>query len=324
MPARSRRLEPGIARTASGFSAYLRVHGRLLYKRFPPSATIDEMRSWRDRKRRELGGTKADRGTLAHDAMRYLAAVDAMISYVQREADINAWLAVFGHRSRAGLRPDEIRAQLHAWKTSGLAGSTVNHRRSALSHLYTVLDGKSAWNPLREIPPFKEPAPVARGVPMATVRRILRKMPRSATKARLTWLAWTGMRPSELTRLTPSDVDARRKLARVSTAKGGRPREIPLHRAARAAWREIVKRKALGPFSLASARHSLLLACQKANVTPIRIYDLRHSFLSAMRAGGADLADVQALAGHSSIRLTARYAPIVTRKLRQAVERIGR
>ena len=39
--------------------------------------------------------------------------------------------------------------------------------------------------------------------------------------------------------------------------------------------------------------------------------------------GGADLADVQELLGHRDIRTTRRYAPVVSGKLREAVDRLA-
>ena len=89
------------------------------------------------------------------------------------------------------------------------------------------------------------------------------------------------------------------------------------------AWRKMLKADALGPFSVQSTRKSLVRACKKVGVPPFRVYDLRHSFLSALRKSGADLSDVQAQAGHTDIRLTRRYAPTITTKLRAAVAVLG-
>jgi integrase len=202
-----------------------------------------------------------------------------------------------------------------------LAPNTCNHRRVALGHLFTVLDGKSAYNPVREVPPFQLPPPTKRGVPMDIVKKVLAEIDGPKTRARLEVLAWTGLRPSELMRLTPALVDVKAGIAIVPTAKGGPPREIPFTKA-RQAWQRMIKVNALGKFSVQSTRKSLVRACRKVGVSPLRVYDLRHSFLSALRRHGADLADIQAIAGHTDIALTRRYAPTITEKLKRAVGRV--
>jgi integrase len=50
-------------------------------------------------------------------------------------------------------------------------------------------------------------------------------------------------------------------------------------------------------------------ACEKTGVTA-RIHDLRHSYASRMLAGGATLAEVRDLLGHSSITVTEKYLHI--------------
>jgi hypothetical protein len=46
-------MERGIRKTRFGFEAYARVRGRQVSRRFPPTATIEEMRAWREHRRPE-------------------------------------------------------------------------------------------------------------------------------------------------------------------------------------------------------------------------------------------------------------------------------
>ena len=73
------RLPKGIARTVFGFRAYVRVNGQLVSKRFPPEASIREMKHLREQQRVELrkGAPVRRRPTLADDLKRYLAAIAA-------------------------------------------------------------------------------------------------------------------------------------------------------------------------------------------------------------------------------------------------------
>ena len=90
---------------------YVRVHGQLLTKRFPVSATLPILRAWRDETIRShrLTGSKAARGTLAGDVAIYLRAVASMPTYADRQRDLEQWLERFGHRARWTLTPVEIR-----------------------------------------------------------------------------------------------------------------------------------------------------------------------------------------------------------------------
>jgi len=317
-----KRVDRGIYKTPYGYRVRIRIHKRLHTKRFPPTHTLDALRRWRDDHTRAHRKKKTARGTLAKDAEAYLAAVKGMPTFADRKHALDQWTNRYGDEPRWMLTPEVIRTQLAAWKASGLANNTVNHRRTALSHLFTVLDGKNEYNPVREIPPYPLPPPIRRGLPMRIVVKVLKKIQGPKTRARLEVLAWTGLRPSELMRLTPGLVDTKRGVALVPTAKGGPPREIAF-RLAVPAWKKLLKADALGKFSPQSARKQLHRACKAAKVPPFRVYDLRHSFLSALRQHGADLSDVQAQAGHSDIALTRRYAPTITAKLRKAVRQLG-
>lgn len=323
-----KRLDRGIWKTKYGYRVCVRVGRVLTRKRFPPTYTLDSLRRWREDHIRLHRQNSNSRGTFAADVELYLRTVAAMPTYTDRVREIKAWLERFGEEPRWKITPDAIRRQLAEWRVGNvamgrkpLAPNTCNHRRMALSHLFTVLDGKNAFNPVREVPRFPLPPPIRRGVPLRIVTKVLQQIEGKKTQARLEVLAWTGMRPSELARLTPAHIDEKRRVALVPTAKGGPPREIPFVLAMKA-WKKLVRLGALGRFSKGSARKSLRLACKKAGVPPFRIYDLRHSYLSALRASGADLSDVQAVAGHSDIKLTKRYAPTITAKLQQAVGRI--
>lgn len=313
-----RRIDRGIYQTPYGFRIMMSIGGKLETKRFPPSYTLSALQRWRDEHIRLHRPHRAIRGTLAADVEHYLKAVAAMPTFSDRERQIEAWLVRFGKRPRWTLRPDELRAQLADWRTT-LAPNTCNHRRSALSHLYTVLDGKSAYNPLRDVPPYKLPPPIKRGLPLATILTALRRVKGKQTRVRLLVLLWTGMRPSELMRVGLGDLDLDRGRCYVRTAKGGPPREIALNRSAIKAFKVFARREAWGPFSVQSIRKSLVRASKQAPALPIfRVYDLRHSFALALREAGADLSDIQAQLGHTDISLTKRYAPTVLEKLETA------
>jgi len=133
------------------------------------------------------------------------------------------------------------------------------------------------------------------------------------------------MRPSELMRVLRAHTDLEAGVCEVFTVKGGQPRLVHLNRSAVKALRRFFREGMEGAFSVASMRKCLVRACKAKPPLPLmRVYDLRHSHATAMRKAGADLADVGHQLGHSSPRLTRRYAPVVLEKLKAVGETVRR
>jgi integrase len=290
---------------------------------------VDILRKDAQRATKRIAG-----GTFAQDVETYLKAVKAMPTYKWRKADLEAWIAVFGTRRRSDITSDEIRAVLHDWRLTGrlirrrwcelatrketwvnvgrapLSDSACNHRRTALMHLYHVLDGKSAINPVRDVPRFREPDPEPRGIPLERVGLILAAMPDSATKARCLVMAWTGIPHATLMQIQPEHVrwdEHAVYVPRRRKGKGTKARVLPLLPQAVSAFRMMQRYTAWGAFSRDSLRRSLHRACDAIGVPRIRPYDLRHSFGTAAYQLTGDIRAVQALLDHSDAKLTARY-----------------
>lgn len=141
----------------------------------------------------------------------------------------------------------------------------------------------------------------------------------------------TGMRFGEITHLRFRDVTLREKLITVTgeTAKSGRTRVIPMnleaHRILGAFKGEpsdyIFPGEAGGRLTTIKKAWKALL--KAAEITGFRLHDLRHSFASRVKRGGADLYVVQRLLGHSSPMMTQRYAHLQPDDLRAAVEKVA-
>jgi integrase len=151
----------------------------------------------------------------------------------------------------------------------------------------------------------------------------------------------TGMRPSELIGLTWGSIDLCAGTLTISQAiatvgnetfegdpksrAGKRTLTLPTevvallraHRASQnqrrlllgASWQDhnLVCASAVGTaVALRNLNHRFSALCAKAGVPRIRPYDLRHSAISLLLAGGADLKAVSEVVGHSDPRLTAR------------------
>lgn len=90
------------------------------------------------------------------------------------------------------------------------------------------------------------------------------------------------------------------------------------------ALRLFAARGAWGAFSQSSLYKSWKLACDDADVPFFNPYKLRHSYATALRAEGVDLADVGALLWHKSPKTTARYAGVALHKLTAAAGALQR
>lgn len=210
-------------------------------RRFPPEASRKTIRAWQDETRTELRKIVAQgpqAGTRAGDAEDYLGTVAGMAGIVERTRHTDEWLAAFGHRRRPTITPVEIRRQLKQWRVERkLSASSLNHRRTALQHLWSVLDGKGERNPVRSVPRYREPDAAPRGLPWPLIRSILLTMPPSVTRLRLAIMATTGLPHATLGRLTAADVDTdRRVYHRPGRLKGAGTKGALMPLTRRAAW----------------------------------------------------------------------------------------
>jgi integrase len=318
-------------------------------RHFPKGTDVRVMQAWRDDERARLRlqrKARATSGTFEYDAQKYLDTVTALSSYAERVADIARWKVIFGTRQRDMITSREIREVRDRWMTEprGLApdgktplppyaASTINHRLRALSNLWTVLDGRRAPNPVREVPEAPEPDALPRALSYDLIERIIaavtdrsrpikgqgNKDTVSLTKVRLRVMAYTGLTYSQLARLTPASVDLQAGsmlVGRRRKGKGAKPRRLPLLPAAIDAFRALAAAQAWGPFSGDSVRKTFLLAVGKVRtqlaregleLAPIRPNDLRHSMGSLVYRATGSREAARDLLQHESVRTTERY-----------------
>lgn len=149
----------------------------------------------------------------------------------------------------------------------------------------------------------------------------------------------TGIRVSELAKLSLYDVDTEERTVRIILGKGRKDRRLPLTRAAASA---IDAYLAFGRPKL-GARHSpyLFLAnrggylhraigslivrqwAARAGITHKRVtcHTLRHSIATHLLKGGADIRQIQVLLGHRSLKSTERYTRVELSDLREVIRR---
>jgi len=119
----------------------------------------------------------------------------------------------------------------------------------------------------------------------------------------------------------PLSAPVRQLLAEIKHAADQRPaganRELspfvfPAQRTARKGAGHLVEIK--GPWAA---------ICKAAQLSGVRVHDLRHSYASILASAGLSLPVIGALLGHTQPQTTARYAHLFDDPLRAATERVG-
>ncbi len=346
--------EKGIRELPNGrLRAYGRAQGTFFEHTFPAGTELGEVRTWRRQERVRIELDLRARHepppatTFAQDAKTYLDTVKAMPTWSERVKHIGEWTELFGDRPRATVTSADIRAQRDRWLTTGprmewkrvggkhqwvkvykpLSASAVNHRLRALENLWTVLDGRHAPNPVREVPEAAEPEADARAIPLPLMRAIIDTMPDTKTRARLEVIAWCGLPHKTIMRLRPEDVHLAQRALWVpgrKKGKGTRGRLLPLTTDGVRAVKHFVQHDGFGPFSPSSLYKSFQVACRKLGLEGLRPYDARHTFGTAALAA-TDPHTAQLLMGLSTPKLVERYGrAAVNPMLVEAARKLGR
>ena len=318
----------GIRRRRGGWRVEVRVHRTLYTKQFPLETPVGEMRDWRDDQVDRFSGGRPTSGSFGADIETYLGRVAAMPTYHQRAAHLELWARELGHdRPRRTITPEEIDIVLQGWLEDRAPG-TVRKRRTALQSFFAKMNGKKSreTNPVKasENPPV--PKPEARGLDYFRIAAAIAAMPThrdtkpglparlslSAIRARV--LAYTGLPPGILKQVRPTDLQFTAGTVRVvprHKGAGVEARTLSLTSEGLAAFQDFHAAHAYGPFATESLNRAFKRGCKKAGLDPtaIHLYDLRHSFLTALYQVTRDLATVGRLGLHAEgSKVTARYA----------------
>jgi len=334
---------PGIRWFRDKWRASVSVGGRgarrTLSTLFPSDTPTREMRAWQEAAKVRLRATAdADAElqpragpaqTLEEAAHAYLLTVTAMPSYESRCADVLAWRRALGHVRLDALTVRDLLTTVNTWRKAGTAVSTLNHRRTALVACLALHDAALATLARDTLPYTVEPLPVPRELPYPLIRQLLAAMPPSKASAFLVVMAETGLPPETLRKLTPADVDERRRRVTLGVRqKGGKVAGVvlPLTPAAVFAFAAYRTEDAWGGVT----RQTLCIVWDRAcavvrqagtAVPPCTPYILRHSFAGrVLDATGGDIQALQQLLQHRDLETSMRYAR--SRAQRAAVDAI--
>lgn len=240
-----------------------------------------------------------------------------------------------------------IRSYRAALLEQGISSRSANRKLSALRSFFKFAQrrGIVEANPTSNLQSAKVPRRLPVFLDVEEMRRLL-EAPGNSTwyaardRAILETLYSTGMRVSELCRLTPDCLDLEGAVA-TAHGKGKKERIVPLGRFAIMALRKYLEaRAALSPhigqreteaifinkngtrLTDRSVRRILKRSCRDAGIRKhVSPHTLRHSFATHMLDAGAELRSVQELLGHEDLSTTQIYTHLTTSRLKEIYEK---
>jgi integrase len=324
------RIARGIFQDQYGYFVIWPLLGRLRKKRFPPDTPVTQLKAYRRQQvdlaiqRKQTQGT----GRIARDIVRFLRQRKGRPGYVSDRGKLRAWARRFPHQSRWALTREDCAIAVAEWLDQGYSAWEIRKRVRLFKALYRALDGKYLETPLDDLvlPPIPKARPVP--VPDSVIRSValelarherLRYLRTAKTRARFLVLATTGMRPAQLKRTQPHDVDLDQRVWFVPPSKGDNGTLVYLNDDMRAAWELFRTAAAWGRYDTRNFGRTLQRCGWPAGVRP---YTLRHSVGISLSHLGVDLGDIQAHYGHTTPTTTRIYVPTEFQKAKQASERI--
>jgi len=229
------------------------------------------------------------------------------------------------------------RHQVQAFHSSlaalGLKPATANHHLKViryslnLARQWGMLEGE---NPASGVAMLPEENKIERYLDEDELQRLLNVIRtdrnRSVCSIAL-FLLSTGCRLNEALSATWADVDIERRVftIRATNSKSRRVRSVPLNDSAIEVLTSLDTRERGGPLFRGKRGEPLRYVAKvwsrvraAAGLPHLRLHDLRHQFASFLVNDGRTLYEVQAILGHSSSKVTERYAHLSTKTLQEA------
>lgn len=221
---------------------------------------------------------------------------------------------------------------------AGMAASTIKRRLASVSGLFAYLQARGVVevNPVprglaarrpgaRGVPLIRAPRRLPRVLDPGEVTALLAALRTHRDRALVLVMVLSGLRRVEALGLALGDVQPGDRRVRITQAKGGRERIVPVDDAFFVALRDylqserptdastdrvfvVLKGPNRGrPLSAAGADQVLSDARVRAGLTHATCHELRHTCFTRLREAGMALEAIQAQAGHASIESTRIY-----------------
>lgn len=286
------------------------------------------------REGRHFKTAEAKKHTLNDLIDRYIKAVvpNKKKHGAKQASQLQWWKQELGHYLLSDVTPALIAekrdklSQGMTYRGTKRSSSTVVRYMAALSHAFTIASKEWGWvedSPMRKVMKPTEPRGRVRFLDVDERQRLLAaclESPHPYLHTVVTLALSTGMRYSEIMKLTWVDIDFAKRRITLHETKNGERRVVPLvgkalellklHESKRRMDTVLVfpAQKGQNPQKPAVLRSAWQKALDNAGVTNFRFHDLRHSCASYLAMNHASLAEIAEVLGHKTLQMVKRYA----------------
>ena len=261
-------------------------------------------------------------------------------SYKDDESRLrNHLIPVLGQYPLTEITTPMLSKLLAGLSTTGLSNATLNRIRALLSSIFNMVIDHDLLevNPVSRVKKYKENNQIERYLSDEELQRLMLVLKyhehyaisNKTIVAIIKFLLLTGVRKREAMDMQWSDVDFTKSTWLLKFNKSGKARHIALNTDAMAILNAIPK---ISTYIFANPetgkpyndiRKTFDKVMQCADISNMRIHDLRHNFASLAVNSGESLFVVQKLLGHASPQTTQRYAHLQHSTLQNASEKIA-
>jgi len=248
---------------------------------------------------------------------------------------MKTFAGMYGDRQLQTLTPPDIHTYVHHRLKAGRKPSTINQELALLRSSINYVRhhwGVQLANPVSR-QRLKSTALRLRYLTRQEAQSLVAHANRKQVAAFIQLALHTGCRKNELLTLRWADIDLEKRylVLRPENTKANKARALPLNRSAVSALQELQDGND-SPWVFSNSRGerkktmnwSFRKSLKSAGIEDFHIHDLRHTFASWLVSEGVELIKVRDLLGHSTIKMTERYAHLMPERLLDAVEVLDR
>ncbi len=270
----------------------------------------------------------------------YLPYIKAHIKSYETNISVfkNHILKDLSNTSMADLKKLDIKRLHNEMITiKNLSRATANKFLIFLSSAYKLANDfelLNSYNPCRGIKEFELNNQRQIFLTQSQTKRLLNEVNKSSNihlKYIVPMLLLSGARKREVLDAKWCDFDNINNLWTIPLTKNGKKRILPITKSLQTILNQIPKDKTpylfASPLTLKpyiSIYQSWNSARTKANLKEVRMHDLRHTYASALVNAKCSLYEVQVLLGHSTAKMTQRYAHLSNDALMKAASCAGK
>lgn len=223
----------------------------------------------------------------------------------------------------ANLSPKRLKDYfLYCIKVEHMAERKMNGKINAIKFYFEQVLHRPKM--FFDIPRPKKPLTLPKMLSKSEVKKLFRVTTNLKHRVALQLTYGMGLRISEVVNLRLVDIDSKRMVVLVKSAKGKKDRYVPLPKSILPSLREyylqyrpkgyLLEGQYGGAYAKSSLQQVFKNAMRKARIhKEIGIHGLRHSYATHLLESGADMRFIQELLGHNSIKTTQIYTKVTPR-----------